>query len=205
MSRRLATILAADAVGFSARMEQDEEATLKLLKGLRQIIDTEIENHRNGLPSGIRIKMNSLSDFKMIDRLYAASRAGVQIKLIVRGICCLVPGVEGMSENIEVISIVDKFLEHPRMYIFDNGGDPKYYISSADFMGRNLDNRVEISCPIYDPDIKQELDDTFSISWQDNVKARIISEAGDNAYRRNDAPALRSQLKLYEYYQQKLA
>lgn len=170
-----------------------------------QLIETEIENHRNGLPSGIRIKLNSLSDFKMIDRLYAASRAGVRIQLIVRGICCLVPGVQGMSENIEVISIVDKFLEHPRMYIFTNGGDPKYFISSADFMGRNLDSRVEISCPIYDPDIKQELDDTFSISWQDNVKARVISQAGDNAYRHNEDPPIRSQIKLYEYYQEKLA
>lgn len=171
---------------------------------LYQLIETEIENHQNGLPSGIRIKLNSLSDFKMIDRLYAASRSGVKVQLIVRGICCLVPGVPGMSENIEVISIVDKFLEHPRMYIFENGGDPKYYISSADFMGRNLDSRVEISCPIYDADIKQELEDTFQISWQDNVKARIISEAGDNAYRRNDESPIRSQLKLYEYYRQKL-
>lgn len=169
-----------------------------------QLIETEIENHQNGLPSGIRLKLNSLSDLKMIDRLYAASRAGVKIELIVRGICCLVPGVLGMSENIEVISIVDKFLEHPRMYIFENGGDPKYFISSADFMGRNLDSRVEISCPIYDVDIKQELEDTFRISWQDNVKARIISEAGDNAYRSNDKPPIRSQLKLYEYYRQKL-
>jgi len=169
------------------------------------LIEKEIENHQEGLPSGIRIKLNSLSDFKMIDRLYAASRAGVKVQLIVRGICCLVPGVEGMSENIEVISIVDKFLEHPRMFIFENGGDPKYYISSADFMGRNLDSRVEISCPIYDQDIKKELEETFSISWQDNVKARIISEAGDNAYRNNEAPPMRSQLELYKYYQQKLA
>ncbi|NND62916.1 MAG: polyphosphate kinase 1 [Flavobacteriaceae bacterium] len=171
---------------------------------LYALIDAEIENHKNGLPSGMKIKLNSLSDFKIIDRLYEASRAGVQIQLIVRGICCLIPGVPGMSENIEVISIVDKFLEHPRMFIFENGGDPKYYISSADFMGRNLDNRVEISCPIYDPDIQQELLDTFEISWNDNVKARIISDKQDNAYRNSSSPKIRSQFKMYDYYLEKL-
>jgi len=169
-----------------------------------QLIDTEVENHRKGLPSGINLKLNSLSDFPMIDRLYDASRAGVKIRLIIRGICCLIPGVSGMSENIEVISIVDKFLEHPRLYIFENAGSPKFYISSADFMGRNLDSRVEIGCPIYDHDIQQQLIDTFEICWSDNVKARIISADQNNAYRVNDKPKIRSQFKLYEYYQQKL-
>lgn len=168
------------------------------------LIDTEIQNHRQGLPSEIKLKLNSLSDFRMIDKLYAASRAGVKIRLIVRGICCLIPGVEGMSENIEVISIVDKYLEHPRVFIFHNAGSPKMYISSADFMGRNLDSRVEISCPVYDEDLKKELNDTFEISWSDNIKARVISEKQDNAYRRNDAPEVRSQFKMYEYYQNKL-
>ena len=109
-----------------------------------------------------------------------------------------------MSENIEVISIVDKFLEHPRVYIFENAGEPKVYISSADFMGRNLDNRVEITCPIYDKDIKQEVIDTFEISWMDNVKARIISEAQDNVYRKTNDKPVRSQFALYEYYLEKL-
>jgi polyphosphate kinase len=168
------------------------------------LIQTEIDNHRMGLPSGIRMKLNSLSDFKVIDKLYEASRAGVRIQLIVRGICCLIPGVKGMSEHIEVISIVDKFLEHPRLFIFNNNGDPKYYISSADMMTRNLDNRVEISCPIYDPDLKAELEETFQISWNDNVKARSITVNQDNAYRRNDKPPIRSQFALYDYYQEKL-
>ncbi len=168
------------------------------------LIETEIENHRLGLQSGIKLKLNSLSDFKMIDKLYEASRAGVKVQMIVRGICCLIPGVKGMSENIEVISIVDKFLEHPRLFIFENGGDQKMYISSADFMGRNLDNRVEISCPIYDEDIKTEINDTFSICWNDNVKARVISKKQDNAYRKNKKEKIRSQFKTYEYYQQKL-
>jgi polyphosphate kinase len=168
------------------------------------LIDAEIKNRREGMPSGIKLKLNSLSDFKMIDKLYEASRAGVPIKLIVRGICCLIPGVKGMSENIEAISIVDKYLEHPRLFIFENGGDPKIYISSADFMGRNLDNRVEITCPVYDAEIKKELDDTFEISWADNVKARIIAGKSKNAYRRNDKPKVRSQFELYEYYKRKL-
>ena len=98
------------------------------------LIETEILNNIQGKKSGIKLKLNSLSDHKMIDRLYAASRAGVKIQLIIRGICCLIPGVKGMSENIEVVSIVDKFLEHPRLYIFENDGKPKVYISSADFM-----------------------------------------------------------------------
>ncbi|MEM7087664.1 MAG: polyphosphate kinase 1 [Bacteroidota bacterium] len=171
---------------------------------LYQLIETEIENHQNGLPSSIKLKLNSLSDFPLINKLYDASRAGIKLQLIVRGICCLIPGVPGMSENIEVISIVDKFLEHPRLYIFGNGGDPKYFISSADWMGRNMDNRVEIACPIYDTEIKQELLDTFEICWKDNVKARIISEKQDNAYREDNNTKVRSQFKLYEYYQEKL-
>ena len=121
------------------------------------LIETEIFNTMQGKKSGIKLKLNSLSDNRLIDRLYAASRAGVKIQLIVRGICCLIPGVKSMSENIEVISVVDKFLEHPRLYIFENDGAPKIYISSADFMRRNLDTRVEISCPIYDQQIKEEI------------------------------------------------
>ena len=127
------------------------------------------------------------------------------MQLIVRGICCLIPGVEGMSENIEAISIVDKFLEHPRMFIFGNNGDPKIYISSADWMTRNIDNRVEVSCPIYDEEIKQELIDTFNIGWADNVKARIFSIHQDNAYRKNHLIKVRSQIATYDYYLQKMS
>jgi polyphosphate kinase len=168
------------------------------------LIDNEIRNKKNGLPSGIKIKLNSLSDFKMIDKLYEASRAGVKIKMIVRGICCLIPGVKGMSENIEAISIVGKFLEHPRLFIFENAGDTKVYISSADLMGRNLDNRVEITCPIYQEDIKQEILENFEIGWRDNVKARVISIKNDNAYRKNNKPPVRAQFKMYNYYLNKL-
>jgi len=171
---------------------------------LIKLISTEIENAQKGRKAGIKLKLNSLSDFTLIDKLYDASNAGVKIQLIVRGICSLIPGVPGQSENIEAISIVDKFLEHPRVYIFENEGDPKIYISSADWMTRNMDYRVEVSCPIYDEEIKNEILETFDISWRDNVKARVHSLAQDNAYRRNDQPPLRSQFALYEYYQNKL-
>ena len=172
-------------------------------KILKQLIEEEIKNAKAGKEAYIKLKMNNITSYKMIDKLYEASRAGVKIQMIVRGICCLVPSIEGMSENIEVISIVDKFLEHPRLFIFGNNGNPKVYISSADWMTRNISFRVEVGCPIYDEAIKQELIDTFEISWADNVKARVIDQAQDNHYRPHTLPAQRSQVVLYEYYQQK--
>lgn len=172
-------------------------------KILKQLIEEEIKNAKAGKEAYIKLKMNNITSYKMIDKLYEASRAGVKIQMIVRGICCLVPGIEGMSENIEVISIVDKFLEHPRLFIFGNNGNPKVYISSADWMTRNISFRVEVGCPIYDETIKQELIDTFEISWADNVKARVIDQAQDNHYRPHTLPAQRSQVALYEYYLQK--
>ncbi|WP_299361888.1 polyphosphate kinase 1 [Winogradskyella sp.] len=168
------------------------------------LIDNEIENVKRGKPAYIKLKMNSISSYKMVDKLYEASRAGVKIQMIVRGLCCLVPGVEGMSENIEVISIIDKFLEHTRLYIFANDDKPKIFISSADWMTRNIDNRVEVSCPIYDEDIKKELLDLYDICWSDNVKARYINEKQDNTYRRNDQPKVRAQFETYNYYLNKL-
>jgi polyphosphate kinase len=163
-------------------------------------IDDEIANARAGKEAYIKIKMNSFTSYKMVDKLYEASNEGVKIQLIIRGVCCLIPGVKGMSDNIEAISVVDKFLEHPRVFIFGNDGSPKVYISSADWMTRNLDNRVEVGCKIYDKDIKQELIDTFEIFWSDNVKARVFSENQDNAYRKNNGPKVRSQFAMYDYY-----
>ncbi len=168
------------------------------------LIDAEIENKKMGRPAYIKLKLNSISSYKMVDKLYEASRAGVKIQMIVRGICCLVPGVPGMSENIEVISIIDKFLEHTRLYIFGNNDDPKVYISSADWMTRNIENRVEVSCPIYQDDIKTELLEVFDICWSDNVKARQIDETQSNQYKTNDKPKVRAQFALYEYYKDKL-
>jgi polyphosphate kinase len=165
-----------------------------------KLINKEIENVKAGKPAYIKLKMNSMSSYKMIDKLYEASRAGVKIQLIIRGLCCLIPGKKGMSENIEVISIIDKFLEHTRLFIFCNNDDPKVYISSADWMTRNIDNRVEVSCPIYDQEIKQELMDTYNICWSDNVKARILNANQNNKYKRNNKPKVRTQFETYKYY-----
>ena len=170
-----------------------------------KLIDREIVSAQLGKKAFIKLKMNSLSDFKMIDKLYEASNAGVKIKLIIRGICCLIPGVKGMSENIEAISIVDNYLEHSRLYIFGNQGNPEVYISSADFMTRNIDARVEVTCPIYDKNIKEELIETFEIGWRANVKARLHSEDLKNKYRkRGDEKPYRAQLEMYNYYRNML-
>jgi polyphosphate kinase len=149
--------------------------------------------------------MNSLSDYKMIDKLYEASNGGVKIKLIIRGICCLVPGLKNYSENIEAISIVDNFLEHSRVFIFGNNENPEVFISSADFMTRNIDARVEVTCPIYDQEIKQDLIDTFEIGWKANVKARLHSDKFENSYRkRGEDKVFRAQQEMYKHYQNKL-
>lgn len=172
--------------------------------GLKERIVREIHFAQEGKNALIRIKINNLTNYDMIRELYAASQAGVQIRMIVRGICCLVPGVKGISENIEVISVIDRFLEHPRMVIFENGGDRDILISSSDWMTRNLDNRVEVSCPIYDRDVQQELVDTFELSWNDNVKSRWVNDDSKPIYRTNGATPLRSQEATYMYYLNKL-
>ncbi|WKW45663.1 polyphosphate kinase 1 [Myroides sp. JBRI-B21084] len=169
-----------------------------------KLIDEEIQKALNDEPAMIRLKMNSLSDYKMIDKLYDASRAGVKIQLIVRGICCLIPGVPGLSDNIEAISIVDNLLEHSRIYIFGTNDNAKVYISSADFMTRNIDERVEVTCPIYNQDIKNELIDTFNIYWKGNVKVRIHSENLENKYRTIETTRFKAQEELYNYYRNKI-
>ena len=170
-----------------------------------KLIDREIANALAGKEAHIKLKMNSISDFKMTDKLYDASRAGVKVQLIIRGICCLIPGVKGMSENIEAISIVDHYLEHSRIYIFGNSGNPEVFISSADFMTRNLDARVEVTCPIYDAEIRKELIETFEIGWKANIKARMHSDDLKNVYRTRGAEKpFRAQLEMYNYYQNRL-
>ncbi|WP_309614922.1 polyphosphate kinase 1 [Flavobacterium sp.] len=171
-----------------------------------KLIDREINNAIMGRSAYINLKMNSISDYPMIDKLYEASNAGVKIKLQVRGICSLIPGVKGMSENIEAVSIVDYFLEHTRSFIFCNNDDPEVYISSADFMTRNLDGRVEVTCPIYDEEIKKQIIDTFTIGWKGNVKARYHSEKFENKYRvrAEDEPVFRAQHQTYNYYKERL-
>jgi len=167
---------------------------------LNRLIDKEIENAFSGKPAKIKLKLNSITNYKIIDKLYQASNAGVEVHMIVRGVCCLIPGVPGMSENIEVISIVDKYLEHPRVYIFENGGDPHMYISSADLMTRNIDNRVEVACPIYDKELQKQLLDTFLISWNDNVKARKINGKIQNEFKKSSGKPYRSQWEIHEYF-----
>ncbi len=148
-----------------------------------QLINKEIENAKNGLDAWIFLKMNSLTDAEMIQKLYDASKAGVKIRMIVRSICALIPGVKNISENIEIISIVDKYLEHSRVFAFCNDSDTKLYISSGDWMSRNLDFRSEVAAPIYNKDIQQQLLDILEIQWSDNVKARVISADKTNYYR----------------------
>lgn len=169
-----------------------------------KLIQEQIGIVKNGGKGLIRLKLNSISNYEIIDKLYTASQAGVKIEMIVRGICCLIPGIKGLSENIEVISIIDKFLEHPRVYIFGIPGKEKVFISSSDWMSRNLDNRVEVSVPIYDQDVKQEIIDTHNISWSDNVKARILNKEMDNRYKKDSKPFIRSQFATYDFYVDKL-
>jgi polyphosphate kinase len=170
-----------------------------------KLIEREISNAEEGKTAFIKIKLNSLTDIQLIDKLYDASNSGVKIQLQIRGICSLIPGVKGMSANIEAISIVDNYLEHSRVYIFGNENDPEVYISSADFMTRNIDGRVEVTCPIYDERIKNELIDNFNIGWKGNVKARLHSEKLDNKYRvRGSNPVFRAQQETYNYYLNRL-
>ncbi len=172
---------------------------------LEKLIDFEIEQARKGLPARIVLKMNSIQDRYMIEKLYEASRAGVKIQLIVRGICSLVPGLKDFSENIEAFSIVDRFLEHTRVFLFHNGGKEKIYLSSADWMVRNLHYRVETAFPIYNPAIKEEIRDFLNIQLNDNVKARILDQEMTNAYRQTDSDlAVRSQIEVYYYTKRRL-
>jgi polyphosphate kinase len=178
---------------------------LYMRKKFYALIENEIKNARAGKKAKIILKINTLVDNEMIYKLYQANNAGVEITLIIRGACSLIPGIPGMSENIHAISIVDKFLEHSRIIIFHNNGDELYYISSADWMGRNLDRRIEIACPIFDSTIQKEIRDFIKIQLKDNVKARIINADQDNTYISADGKEkFRAQFALHEYYRQKV-
>ncbi|MBN2109538.1 MAG: polyphosphate kinase 1 [Methanosarcinaceae archaeon] len=180
-------------------------APLQMRKTFEKYIDNEIENAKAGKPAYIHAKMNSLVDSEMIQKLYKASKAGVQIRMVVRGICSLVPGVKGLSENIEVVSIVDKYLEHSRIFIFCNNGDERYYISSADWMVRNLDRRVEVATPIYDRSIQKELAEYMHLQFLDNTKARIINDVQDNQYKRAGEKSCHAQEDIYDFLERQLA
>ncbi len=153
-------------------------APLTLRSGMVALIRREIENARAGHRARIIAKMNALVDERMIRVLFEASQAGVQIDLIIRGICCLRPGVPGISENIRVISVIGRFLEHARIFCFHNGGAEEYYIGSADWMTRNLDRRVEAVTPVEDPALKMELKEILQIMLNDNRQAWELQSSG---------------------------
>ena len=175
---------------------------------INELIEREINHAKNGKPAEIFLKLNNLVDNALIVQLYRASRAGVKIRCIVRGMCTLRPNVPKLSENIEIISIIDRFLEHARVYIFGNDGDTKVFISSADLMTRNVDHRVEVACPIYDHTAQQDILTIMDMQWRDNIKARRIDAEQVNEYvtpvsERGKIPRrkrLRSQLKIHEYF-----
>ena len=170
-----------------------------------RMIRQEIENAKKGLPCGITVKVNSLVDSEIIFLLYEASQAGVPIRLVVRGICCLVPGLPGISENITVISIVGQLLEHSRIFRFENGGVPQIFMGSADWMPRNLDRRIELVFPIEDEELKQRAFEILETLWNDNTNARIMQP--DTTYQhvnRRGKAVCSSQLTFYRQAQERL-
>ena len=172
-----------------------------LRSSFEKLIQREIHNAENGKPARIMAKMNSLEDRQMINWLYRASNAGVEIRLLVRGFCCLVPGVIGQSENIKVISIVDRFLEHARVFLFHNDGEEELYMGSADWMTRNLDKRIEVIAPILDKDVFLQLKKILTVQFNDNVKARFIERETTNRYVNPviGEKEVRSQYEIYDY------
>ncbi len=168
--------------------------------GVYKLIDKEIRNARDGYPASMVLKCNNLVDRELAMRLYDASDAGVEIKLIIRGMCSLRPGVKGLSENIDAISVIDRYLEHPRVYMFYNRGEPKYLIGSADLMTRNLDYRVEVLTPVKDPDAQKTLQDILDQQWNDNVKARSLNAGHINdRVERKKRVRIRSQETIHGY------
>ena len=162
------------------------------------MIDREIEHAKAGETAYIGLKMNSLTDKKIMEKLIKASKAGVKIDMVIRGICCLIPGVKGETDNIQVRSIVGRYLEHSRIYIFGTKGREKVYIASADFMTRNTIRRVEVATPVYDDGIKERILRMFNTMLCDNVKARIM--ANDGNYYKKDAVDGVSRLNSQEYF-----
>jgi polyphosphate kinase len=177
-------------------------APFNLRQILDEMIDNEIRNAKEGKPAGIILKLNNLQDKKIINRLYLAGQAGVKITLLIRGICCLVPGVKNLSTNIEAFSVVDRFLEHTRIYIFHNQGRKKYFLSSADWMSRNLNRRIEVAFPITDVRIKSQIARFIELQMRDNTKSRILSQDLKNSYRKTEEKEIfNAQLDTYDFLQ----
>ena len=163
------------------------------------LIENEIKNAQAGKKAYIYLKLNNITDSEIINNLYEASEAGVDIKLIVRGMISLVPGLKDKSENIKAIGIVDRFLEHSRFMIFCNGGNEEIYITSADLMTRNIEHRIEVTCPVFDKNLKSELRQIFEIQWSDNIKARKIDAELSNKFVKPGKDRIQSQVEVYEY------
>jgi polyphosphate kinase len=188
------------------RFNQLQVSPINARSKIQSLIRQEIQRSTEGHFAQITFKINNLVDPELIDDLYRASQSGVKVRGIIRGMCSLIPGVEGLSDNIEIISIVDRFLEHPRIMLFENGGDRKIYISSADWMTRNMDYRIEVGCPVNDPDARQMIVDLLELQFKDTLKARIIDQHQSNAYvKRGNRRKLRSQIQIHQYLSAKEA
>jgi polyphosphate kinase len=174
-----------------------------LVRKFDKLIRQEISRAMEGKPAGIIIKMNNLQERSMIDRLYEASQAGVKIQLLVRGICCLAPGVEGQSENITVTRIVDRYLEHARVFVFHNDGDPVYFLGSADWMNRNLHSRIEVCFQVEDPRLKSEIATILDLQLKDNCKAVYLTSQMENKRIMDDAPRFQAQEAIYKWLKNK--
>jgi len=199
---------------FLSKKQKPDTAKVKPFKNLLiaqfnlqdrfiEMIDAEISNQQQGLPAFITIKMNNLEEEVLISKLYEASNAGVKIHLIVRSICRLIPGVAGQSENITVTRIVDRYLEHGRIFVFGNNGDTKVYMGSADWMNRNIYHRIEVCFPVYDEAIKQEILQLVDLHLRDNAQAVYLNTQLNNIPVKQDTPVVRSQQEIYQLLQQK--
>lgn len=178
----------------------------KTRKFFLQMIAKEVAFAKAGKKAEVTLKLNSLVDDELVRRIYTAAKAGVHFRIIARGICVLVPGVPGMSDNIEAVSIVDRYLEHSRVFVFHNGGKPRYFIGSADLMTRNIDHRIEVITPVLDKAIQQELQRLIDIQWADNQKARQLGQDNLNAHKAKiqpEDPDVRSQVEIYDYFKSK--
>lgn len=178
-------------------------AQFNLQQRFMELIDNEISNVKQGLPGSIIIKLNNLEEEKLIDKLYEASNAGVKIQMIVRSICRLIPGVAGQSENITVTRIIDKYLEHGRVFIFGNNGNPQVYMGSADWMNRNIYHRIEVCFPVYDAGIKEEILQIIDLQLRDNTQAVHLDTQLKNIPVKQGEPAVRSQLEIYNLLKRK--
>jgi len=170
-----------------------------MVRKFDKLIRQEIGRAKEGRPAAITIKLNNLQERSMIDRLYEASLAGVKINLLVRGICCLAPGVAGQSENITVTRIVDRFLEHSRVFVFHNDGNPVVYLGSADWMNRNLHSRIEVCFPVEDSQLKDELLSVIALQLSDNTKAVRLAASLENQPVNRKAPFIQAQAELYQF------